>query len=767
MARAPCERPDTPMNKHRDLADNEAVWQSLMNAAHESLVLIDKDGTVLMSNETGASRLGLTVLELVGTCLYDHFSPDVARARKHEFDKVFSTGKPVHFQDCRAGKHYELFCYPVLIQDHPVSRSAIFARDITENRVAKELLLEERQTFFSILQKAPYGIFVTDQGGNIVVINPEAAKITGYTLEDIPTGQVWFRKAYPNESYRKNVIDAWKKDVTTGGIDRTFFVHCKGGSVKELEFRAAKLADGTAITMFSDITEKNRAKRALARSEEKYRGIFENAIMGIFQTTPDGRYLSINPAGARMYGYDTQEEMMCKVTDLANQLYVDPQDRKTLMELIDVNDIVEGFESEHYRKDGSKIWTSINIRAHRDRRGKILRFDTTIEDITERKALESRLIQAEKMQALGSLSGGIAHDFNNILTVLQGYGSLLQRRMDRSDPLRIYVDQILSASQKAASLTQSLLAFSRQQPITLNPININDVVRKTEDLLKRLVSDDVDLVTKYSEDEIIIKADPTQIDQILFNLAANARDAMKSGGNLTIAIESVEMDAEFLRVKGFGEPGTYALISVSDTGCGMDEKTRAKIFEPFFTTKEVGKGTGLGLSTVYGIVKQHDGHITLMSEPGKGTTFDIYLPTVRTSTGSTCEAAAPHSKRGSEKVLIAEDNDDVKQLITSILREHGYNVIEATDGAEAIEKFKQNPGVALLILDSVMPKKNGREVYEEIRQMAPGIKVIFTSGYTKDIVLDKGIREREFEFVPKPLKPEILLQKMRVVLDRR
>lgn len=738
----------------------------MMNATHESLMLIDKDGTVLMSNETGARRLGLTVEEFVGTHLYDHFPPDVARSRKEKWDRVFATGEPVHFQDTRAGRHFDLFCYPVLTHGHSVSKAAIFARDTTEGKVARELLLKERETFFSILQKAPYGILVTDQDGNFTVLNPEATNITGYTLDDTPTGRVWLTKAYPNKNYRKNVIDTWKKDVTMRGIDRTFFVHCQDGSVKELEFRAAKLADGTAITMFSDITEKSRAKRALARSEEKYRGIYENAIMGIFQTTPDGRYLSINPAGARMYGYGTAEEMVRAVNDLASQLYVNPRDRTRLMELVDANDIIEGFEAEHYRKDGSKIWTSINVRGHRNRKGRMLRFDSTIEDITERKRLESRLIQAEKMQALGTLSGGIAHDFNNILTVLQGYGSLLQIGMDSSDPLSIYVEQILSASQKAASLTQSLLAFSRQQPITLNPINVNDAIRKTEHLLKRLVTEDVVLKTKCSDDEIIIEADPTQIDQILFNLAANARDAMANGGTLTITTNPVAVDSEFARVQGWGEPGTYALISVSDTGCGMDEKTRAKIFEPFFTTKEVGKGTGLGLSTVYGIVKQHDGHITLTSEPGIGTTFNIYLPTVRTSIEDTTEAAVPHDMRGSERILVAEDNDDVKRLITSILSEHGYDVVEADDGLEAIEKFRQNPGIALLVLDSVMPKKNGREVYEAVREISPGIKVIFTSGYTKDVVLNKGIREREFEFVAKPLKPAILLQKIREVLDR-
>lgn len=752
--------------KNAFIEDNDAIWQALMNATHESLVLIDSSGTVLLSNETGARRLGKKSTEFVGTCLYDHFPPDVAKLRKHHWDTVFQTGKPVHFEDVRAGLSFDLYCYPVLTGNGKITKAAIFARDITESKQAQRLLEKEREMFFSILQKAPYGIFVNDDSGNFMIINPEATNITGYTVEDIPAGSAWFSKAYPEEKYRNGVIETWKNDVTRRGVDRTFFVHCKDGGIKELEFRAAKLPDGTAMTMFCDITQKRKAERALIKSEEKYRGIFENAIMGIYQTTPDGRYLSINPAGARMYGYDSPPEMISAITDMTHQVYVNPDDRERLKKLVEAYDIVEHFEMEHYKKGRSKIWVSINIRAVRDIDNKVLRYESTIEDITERKRLESRLIQGEKMQALGTLSGGIAHDFNNILTVLQGYGALLHKNMDPSDPLRLYVDHILSASQRAASLTQSLLAFSRQQPIMLTPINVNESIQRTEKLLKRLITDDVELKTFYSASEIIIEADPTQIDQILFNLAANARDAMVHGGSMTIRTERVDLDDEFIHNHGFGEPGTYALISVSDTGCGMTQEIRAKIFEPFFTTKAIGKGTGLGLSTVYGIIKQHEGYISLTSEPGKGTTFDIYLPTIRTSVPGDTESSSIPLASGNEKILVADDDSNVNDLVTDILREHGYEVIGASDGQEAITKFRDNPGISLLILDSVMPRMNGRQAYESIRSIDPSIRVLFTSGYTRDYILDKGIKAREFEFIAKPLKPLTLLQKVREILDK-
>lgn len=368
------------------------------------------------------------------------------------------------------------------------------------------------------------------------------------------------------------------------------------------------------------------------------------------------------------------------------------------------------------------------------------------------------------MEAIGQLAGGIAHDFNNILTTLVGYSSLLQLGLEEADPLQMYIEQIISASQKATNLTGALLTFSRQQPANLLPLDINNVIRGTEKLLKRLLTEDIALEVLIASDEATVMADATQIDQILFNLVTNARDAMPGGGRLIIETSAMMVDDEFMRYHGLETPGKYHVLSVSDTGCGMDEEARKKIFDPFFTTKEVGKGTGLGLATVYGIVKQHGGHVTVYSEPGRGTTFRIYFPAIQAVLKEE-QILSPDIRRGTETILVAEDNEEVRDLMKDILTKFGYTVLEAMDGQDAIDGFRQHSGIDLLIMDAVMPRKNGRESYEEIHAIDPDIKVIFVSGYTRDIVLDKGIEEGDFHFIPKPLSPTALLHKVRAVLD--
>jgi nitrogen-specific signal transduction histidine kinase len=370
------------------------------------------------------------------------------------------------------------------------------------------------------------------------------------------------------------------------------------------------------------------------------------------------------------------------------------------------------------------------------------------------------------MEAIGTLAGGIAHDFNNVLTVIVGFGSLLQMDIQEDDRKKAYIDQILAASEKAAQLTQGLLAFSRKQQISLKPLDINNTIRATSKLLKTLLTEDIELKTILPEDSPVVMADESQIDQIFFNLAANARDAMPQGGTLIVETKIVELDDDFIRMHGHGESGKYALLSISDTGIGMDEATKLKIFDPFFTTKEVGKGTGLGLSTVYGIVKQHNGYITVYSEPGRGTVFRVYLPLINQIINEEKEAQVL-IKGGNETILIAEDNDAVRGFIKTVLTEHGYSIIEAVDGEDAIDRFtKTEKSIDLIILDTVMPKKNGREVCDEIKKIKPDSKVIFTSGYTRDITLDKGMAEDDtFEFIPKPISPYVLLQKVRQVLD--
>jgi signal transduction histidine kinase/ActR/RegA family two-component response regulator len=423
------------------------------------------------------------------------------------------------------------------------------------------------------------------------------------------------------------------------------------------------------------------------------------------------------------------------------------------------------------RKDGSVFYADISASTMK-LNGKI-HIIGVFRDVTERKLseeekqkLQAQLLQAQKMEAVGQLAGGIAHDFNNILAAIVGYGNLIQMKMSDDDPSRIYLEQILASSERAANLTQSLLAFSRKQLINPASLDLNNVIRKVEKFLSRIIGEDVELKTSLSRDALMIFADQMQLEQILMNLATNARDAMPAGGHLHIETRRVVFDEDSVRTQGEGAPGVYAELSVTDTGAGMDEKVQERLFEPFFTTKELGRGTGLGLSIVYGIVKQNNGYITVSSEVGQGTTFKIYLPIVKSGTPlSKTDSFQEQPRGGTETILLAEDNQIVRSLTRDVLMEFGYKVIEAADGAEALTKFMENKhGINLLIIDVIMPKKNGREVYEEAKKRNPDIKVLFTSGYPADLIQKQGVLEKGLNFISKPSSPQELLKKVREVL---
>jgi PAS domain S-box-containing protein len=532
-----------------------------------------------------------------------------------------------------------------------------------------------------------------------------------------------------------------------------------------VRFFIVKDRQGTTVTTYGviqDITEYKRAEEIIQRSEEKFRSLFMSMSEGFYLSEViydeggdpcDYRYLEVNPKFEQILGLPRDQIIGRRYTEIV------PND--TTEWLKNYFRVALTGEPSTYEFYSAEYHMHFATYCYQPARGQVSVF---VMNVTERKKLEDQLRQAQKMEAIGMLAGGIAHDFNNILTALMGYGSLLQSGMEADDPLLRYVEEMLSASQKAADLTRSLLAFSRQQPVVFRPLSINDIITGTENLLKRLVTEDVVIHTILSPDQPVIMADATQMDQVLFNLASNARDAMPRGGVLIIETRQLELDDEFRRLHGYGAPGKYVRLSISDNGMGMDEAAQKRIFDPFFTTKEVGKGTGMGLSTVYGIVKQHNGYITFYSEPGVGSTFYLYFPAVQ-KTVEKERTAAPPVRGGREVILIAEDNAAVRGLMREVLTRNGYTVLEAVDGADAVRKFSAAGNVDLLILDSIMPKKNGREAYNEIHDARPGIRVLFTSGYTRDIILDKGIEDGKFHFISKPVQTVDLLNTVREILD--
>ena len=388
-------------------------------------------------------------------------------------------------------------------------------------------------------------------------------------------------------------------------------------------------------------------------------------------------------------------------------------------------------------------------------------------DITAQKKLEDQLRQAQKMEAIGTLAGGIAHDFNNILTAIVGYGYMAQLNMGPDDPQRANIEHILEGADRAAHLTKDLLIFSRKQVSEKAPVDLNEIVGIVEKFLMRIIGEDIVCSMALHAEPIVVYADTHQLEQVLMNLATNARDAMPGGGDLVIATEQIILDDDYVAIHGYGKPGRYALLTVSDTGAGMDKETCKKIYEPFFTTKEVGKGTGLGLAVVYGIIKQHEGYINVYSEPGTGTTFKICLPLISSEVRE--GEIVPEKEtlaRGTETILLAEDDESVRKLISIVLKQEGYTVIEAIDGIDSVKKFMENKEtVRLLLSDLIMPKMNGKEAYDEMKAWRPGLKAIFVSGYAPDVIRQNMSLESDVELISKPILPYSLLKKVRTLLD--
>jgi PAS domain S-box-containing protein len=541
----------------------------------------------------------------------------------------------------------------------------------------------------------------------------------------------------------------------------------KGGEVIDVEITSDHLTfagQDAVLVVARDITEHKRAEEALRQAERKYRSIVEDAIVGIFQTTPEGRYLSVNPALATMMGYNSAQELIEGVSDIGRQVYVDPSRREEFESLLRISEL-RNFEAEIYRKDGSTIWISTSARAvYQD--GKVYCYEGMCQDITQRKVLESQLLQSQKMEAVGLLAGGVAHDFNNALGVIAGYSDLLQMQLPEGNSQRRYAEEISKAAHRAANLTRQLLAFSRKQVIQPVVLDLNTVVADMAKMLKRLIGEDIDIVITPEAHLGQIKADPGQLEQVLMNLAVNARDAMPQGGKVMVGTANADLDETYARQHAYVQPGHYVALSFSDTGCGMDRQTQARIFEPFFTTKGPGKGTGLGLSTVYGVVKQNDGYIRVYSEPGKGTTFRIYFPRVEAAAQpSSATSAAATLLRGTETVLLVEDEPGLRTLARECLEDHGYTVLEAADGKAALALARQHSApIQLLLTDVIMPGMSGRELADHLSRERPEIRVVYMSGYANDLVAQHGALDPETILLEKPFTLQVLLAKVHQAL---
>jgi len=613
-------------------------------------------------------------------------------------------------------------------------------------------------------------ILVLNPDEKVELINKRGCDILGYPEKEI-IGKNWFDHFLP-EAIREQIREVFQKilngDVPLEEIFENAVLTCEGEE-RIIAWNNSLIRDesGEIIGTLSsgqDITERILTERELRQSEEKYRSFFEDDLTADYITTPDGRLLFCNPAFLDIFGFSTMEEALnYNIEDL----YHTSEDREKLLTELREKKRLKNYEMRLQKVDGTPLFVTANVIGRFDQQNKLIEIKGYLFDVTQHKRTEEQFWLAQKMEAIGRLAGGVAHDFNNLLSVINGYSDLAMHRLSKDHMLQKDLAMIFQAGKKAEALTRQLLAFSRRQVMQPRVINLNNLIDDLEKMLKRLIEEDIQLITKKDPVLSAVKADPIQIEQVLLNLAVNSRDAMPRGGKLIIETKNVILSSDLVQERVTMPAGAYVVISVTDTGQGMDEQIRVNIFEPFFTTKEKGKGTGLGLSTVYGIIKQSGGYIWVYSELGKGTTFKIYLPQVTEEVEDIIiRRSPPETLKGKETILLVEDDQGVRDVSEMILKQFGYRVLKAENGTKALEIIRDNgKNIQLMITDLVMPGMSGKELTDRLSGLGNGFKVLYLSGYTDEAIIHHGILDKGIDFLAKPFGTEELLRKVREVLD--
>ena len=769
---------DITDRKHAEqaLKESEQRFRDITENAAEWVWEVDPQGKYTYSSPVVEQLLGYKPEEILGKYFYDSFLPDEREELKNAALAAFAVKQP--FQDFlnsnlhKDGRTVRLSTSGIPILDEQGNLLGYRGADIdiTARKQAEAALAAHLEFLRLLLDTIPNPIFFKDAQGAYLGCNRAFEDFLGVTRQEIVGKSVY--DLSPKEladEYHRMDVEAFQ---TTGTQVYESRVQAADGARRHVVFHKATFPDPTGgvgglVGMITDITGLKQAEAELRQSEQRFRLMAETIQDVFWIATPTlDRVIYVSPAYEQVWGRSCQE-LYQHPQRLMESIHPEDRDR-ALATMVAARE--QGSPSDHeYRiikPDGVVRWIHDRGFPVRDDQGRVTLFTGVATDVTERKALEEQLLQAQKMEAVGRLAGGVAHDFNNLLMAITGYGELMRAKVLKDDPLYGYLENILKAGDRAAALTQQLLTFSRQKIVHPQVIDLNRVVLDLEPMLRRLIGEDLHLEVVTDRRLGAVKADPGQMGQVIMNLVVNARDAMPQGGRLTLKTAPVNFTVGCHSRFGLTPPGPYVMLEVEDTGVGMDEATQAHVFEPFFTTKEPGKGTGLGLSTVYGIVKQSGGYLDLESSPGAGSTFTIYLPRLEAI------VEAPKAKipltasfRGEETILLVEDEDVLRGLLAKFLRLYGYTVLEARHGGEALLTCERHQGpIHVMVTDVVMPQMSGRELADRLTPLRPEMKVLYMSGYTEEALVQHGVADLSVAFLQKPFKPIELARRVHAVL---
>ena len=773
---------DERKRAEENLRESEHRYRTLFERNLNPIAVIDKQGRYLDANPAFLKFVETSGETLLQKNIFDFWPYGKNHVLTEAHRALWETGGTLETEYLINGetKILELTISPIDFQG--VDAVIGVGKDVTEQKKAREALIRSERKWRNILVNTPQIAISLNPEGQITFANEHFLQLTGWEAHEV-IGRDWFDLLIP-EHIREELRGVFRTVMKERDI-REFSTYeneivTKSGELRSIAWSNVvnKDAQGDVIDITClglDLTERKKADATIRDSEEKYRTILESMEDGYFEVDIAGNFTFFNEAMRKMLGY-TEDALM----GMNNREFMDNENAgkvyETFNHVYQTGKSYKAFDWELIRKDGaiSNIDTSVSL--IRDEKGRAVGFRGIARDFTEKKIaqeekaqLEEQINQAQKLESVGRLAGGVAHDLNNLLSPILGYSEILLEGIGDNDWCRRELEQILKAGQRARDLVQQLLAFSRKQLLEFKNVDLNALLKNFYKLLRHTIRENIDINMQLAQSLPFVKSDSGQLEQVVMNLAVNAQDAMPKGGKMMIETAGVELDESYAAEHTSVVPGSYVRLTVTDTGCGMDEETLEKIFEPFFTTKGVGKGTGLGLATVYGIVKQHGGNVWVYAEPGLGSTFKIYLPVSADELEAEAEdtSAIPSDMRGSETILLVEDNHQVRALSLDVLEEKGYTVLTAENGLDAIELLNAHDGpIDLLLTDVIMPEMDGRQLFERVSGMYPNAGVIYMSGYTVDVIAHHGVIDTGVNFLQKPFAIKDLAAKVREVLDK-